>query len=110
MSDIEDESPKPAAAAPADEHDRDVAQLEREAARTRAQLGETVDALGAKLDVRSRATEQANVARATVTRAVVRARDAGTDQHGRPVPAVWIALGVTTAASVGVVLLVRARR
>lgn len=65
----------------------DVADLERELARTRAQLGETLDAVQAKPDVRSRAA----------------------DGRGRPLPAVWGGTGAVPLA-LAVVLVLRSRR
>ncbi len=88
-----------------------VEELELEAARTRAELGETVDALTAKLDVRSRARQELDVQRERAQHVAAEARRTLTDERGRPVPQVWVAGGAAALASVvGVLLLVRSRR
>lgn len=100
MSTDEGQGPRHAAAAEAGTDTQDVEQLEREVARTRQQLGDTVDALGTKLDVRSRMDQR-----------VAAARDAVTDRDGRPLPAVWVAAaGSALATVVGLVLWQRMRR
>lgn len=99
MSTDEGQGPRHAAAAEAGIDAQGVEQLEREVARTREQLGGTVDALGTKLDVRSGLDQR-----------VAAARDAVTDRDDRPLPAVWVAAaGSTLATIVGLVLWARAR-
>jgi uncharacterized protein DUF3618 len=59
-------------------------EIEAHIAQTREQLAETVDALGAKLDVRARATEKAADLRASLT-----------DADGRPTGTAWGAVAAT---------------
>lgn len=87
----------------------DVEELERQATRTRAQLGETVGALGAKVDVPTRARGQVDAGREKARHAALRTRRAMTDGRGRPVPAVWIGAG-TLGIATGLTILRRARR
>ncbi len=88
----------------------DLAELEKEVARTRAELGGTVDALSARLDVPTRAKGRVDASREKARRATLRAREAVIDEQGRPVPAAWLGAGTALAAAVGLALLVRARR
>lgn len=90
--------------------DADVERLERDAAGTRADLADTVDALTAKLDVKSRAKHGADAQLARAQHAVADVRRTATDRDGRPLPQVWVAGGVALAVVVGVPLLVRALR
>ena len=69
--------------------DEGVEQLEREAAATRAELGETVDALAAKLDVKRRAKHGADEQRARMQHAAANVRRSATDREGKP-PANWV--------------------
>lgn len=89
--------------------DADVERLERDAAGTRADLADTVDALTAKLDVKSGAKHGADAQLAKAQHAVADVRRTATDRDGRPLPQVWVA-GVTLAMVVGVPLLVGALR
>lgn len=107
----------------ADEPDRqDPEQLQADIARTRQRLGESVDALAARLDVASRAQHAARRARrraqdgsrdglAVLGAAGAWARSAVTDRSGRPRPATMavaaVALGGVAAGSVAAV---RSRR
>lgn len=87
-----------------------VDELRADVERTREELAETVDALGARLDIKARtrarlqATRQQAGARLETGRAragdlVVRARASATNQQGKPTP---LAFGV--AAGTGAVL------
>lgn len=87
-------------------------ELEADIARTREQLGQTVEALTTKLDVTSRtrdkvedlkhrASTQVGAAREEGSRLIVLARDAATDEHGKTKPAIPIG-----AAALGAVLVV----
>lgn len=89
-------------------------EIEADIERTREQLGETVDALTNKLDVKSRARDkvadakdraatQVDTAKAQGSRLVAQARDAATDEDGDTRPAVPVAAGLVGA---GIVLLV----
>ncbi|GAA1916212.1 hypothetical protein GCM10009737_17080 [Nocardioides lentus] len=78
-------------------------QLEAELAEQRRRLGETVDALSHKLDVKGQARERVTDARSQVV-------DLATDDDGRPSVAVAAAAGLAAAALVGWVLLAWSRR
>lgn len=111
MSTLDGSSPADATGAPEKGEHRDVGRLAEEVARTRAELGDTVDALSAKLDVRARAGQQVDVGRARARRAAVRTRESLTDQRGRPLPAVWIASGTTAlTAVIALAVFLRTRR
>jgi hypothetical protein len=73
-----------------------VAELRAEIQQTRADLGETVQALAAKADVKARALDQVEQVRARVR------RSAG------PVPVALVLAGLVAVA--GVILVVRGRR
>lgn len=88
----------------------DIEQLQQETARTRAELSDTVDALSAKLDVKSRARHEAQVRRARVQRAAANLRSRMTDRQGQPLPQVWAGGAAALAVLVvGVAVLVRSR-
>jgi cobalamin biosynthesis Mg chelatase CobN len=76
---------------------------------TRAELGETVQALAAKADVKARARDQVEQVKekalGQVEQAKVRAREVAT---ATPVPIALVVAGV--AAVVGIILVVRGRR
>lgn len=89
-------------------------ELQAQVEQTREELAQTVDALGAKLDVKTRAkekisstTEQARVAaeagRDRVVRVASSAVDSATDDKGRPTPPVIVAVGAAAAAALLVV-------
>lgn len=81
---------------------RSVEEIERDLERTRAQLGETVEALGAKLDVKSRTQDWAAEKKAATRRTTQQI----TDEHGRE-----LAFGVgALVAAVVVIAVWRARR
>jgi 1,4-dihydroxy-2-naphthoyl-CoA synthase len=83
----------------------DVAALREEIKQTRAELGETVQALAAKADVKARAKEQVEQ---TKQRARAHVHDASVKVRRNPVPVV--AALVAGAALVGIILIVRGRR
>ena len=105
MSDSESTKEKP-----------DLTRLRAEIQLTRAELGETVQALAAKADVKARAREQLDQTkeRALVqldqTKEKVRlaTADAGQRVRANPMPLALVAAGV--AAVVGVILIIRGRR
>lgn len=76
-----------------------IAELRAEIKQTRSDLGETVQALAAKADVKARAKEELGA---------VRARVVGSTRSAGPVPVVLVLAGL--AAVAGVILLVRGRR
>ncbi|MER7460084.1 DUF3618 domain-containing protein [Micromonospora sp. NPDC126480] len=90
--------------------------LREEIRRTRVELGETVEALAAKADVKKRlrtSTEQAKErmreqAAMTVARVRGQARQNGDRVRGNPVPFVALAAGALAAAVV--LMIVRGRR
>ena len=111
----------------------DATELQANIEQTRHDLGETVDALSAKLDVKSRtkarlndtkqrasvklndtrgqATVKLNETKVKASRLTASAKDSATDDAGKPKPAVLGgAAGVAVAAVAGVVLLVVRKR
>jgi CHASE3 domain sensor protein len=92
----------------------DVAALRAEIKQTRADLGETVQALAAKADVKARAKEQVEHAkdrvRAQAAEATGRVRDVALQAAGteRRVPVALLVAGA--AAIVGVIFLIRGSR
>lgn len=107
MSTFDEERGAPDTAAPGGEN---VEQLEHEAARTRAELGDTVDALTARLDVKSRARHELDARRARAQQGAANVRRAVTDRDGKPLPQVWAAGAAVLVAVVGVPLAVRMMR
>lgn len=103
---------------------RSPGEIEADLEQTRQELGETVDALSAKLDVKSRAKdqmaatkhragEQVQVARERATQAVAQGKNAATDEQGsvKPViPAVAGGVLLIAVAAAGVGLVRRYRR
>ena len=94
-------------------------QIEAEIDQTRQELGRTIDALSAKLDVKARTSRRlgvtkqqvlhkADVARQRSAELVTRGREAATDGLGRPKPAVPIGALVVVVAIAATVL--RGRR
>ena len=75
--------------------------IEADIAATREDLAETVDALSAKLDVKTRAQHKAEDTKEQV-------RDLATDPAGRPTPLLGAAGGV--AVGIVILLVLRARR
>ena len=112
----------------------EIDELQADIERTREELAETVDALTAKLDVKSRAKArmadtkqrtavqldtarkravvQLDTARVRTRELTAQARDNATDAQGKPTPAVLAGTGVAAAALValGVLLWSRSRR
>jgi len=91
-----DNRPAPGPDATADELQADIEQ-------TRADLGETVDALTQKLDVKARAKGKASEIRQGAGDVAARAKDSVTDDTGKPTP---IASAGSAVAAAAVVLLV----
>lgn len=97
----------------------DVAVLRDEIKQTRAELGETMQALAAKADVKARAKESASrtatqlkqSAGETAERAKLAVRDAGESARRNPTP--WLAVGgavLGAAILVGALVILRRRR
>lgn len=89
---------KPAAQPPSPQPRLSIEELRAEIQQTRAELGETVQALAAKADVKARALDQVEHARARARAAVATS----------PVPLALVVAGV--AAVVGIILVVRGRK
>jgi hypothetical protein len=91
----------------------DTEALRAEIARTRAALGETVQALAAKADVKARVRESAAQTtlrvRQQAAQATAQLRDQATRQ-GRRAPLPWAALAAGAVAAVVTVLVLRGRR
>jgi len=116
-------SSPPPASAPADPNadvvqGSEADQVRAEIAATREELGETVDALSAKLDVKARVEEKKTAAQETVKAKVNegvdvaktqahRLQEAATDEQGKPTPP---AIGAAAGAGFLLVLLLLLRR
>ena len=96
-------------------------ELQADIERSREELAKTVDALGAKLDVRTRtrdriaasrrkAEERLADARARAAGYTASARQAATDEQGKPTPVVVAGAAFVVAAGVVVAVLVYRRR
>jgi len=72
-----------------------VDELRADVERTREELAQTVDALGARLDVKARARARVAETRRQAGALAVRARASVTNAQGRPTP---VAFGVAAAA------------
>lgn len=104
------------------DHEPTVEELEAQIEQTRMDLGDTVEALSAKLDVKSRVKsgagdvahrgkEQIDVVRSRASAVLTQARDAALDERGRPQPPVLAGVaGVLILATAVVVVVVRRRR
>lgn len=88
------------------EADRVVADIEA----TRAELGSTVDALAAKLDVRAQARNRIDETRERAGTELTRLRAAATDDRGRPTATTVGVAGALVAAVVAVAAAVVRRR
>jgi hypothetical protein len=90
----------------------DIDELQSQIEQTREELAETVDALGAKLDVKARAKEKLSSTTEQARASVGRAVDSATDDKGRPTPPVIVAVSaaaVTALLVTGVVVWRRRR-
>jgi chromosome segregation ATPase len=104
------------------EHTAKVDELQADIERTREDLAETVDALTAKLDLKSRAKQrmvdakqraavQLDTAKGRTRALTARARNNATDAQGKPTPIVLVGTGVAAAlVALGVLLWSRSRR
>lgn len=77
--------------------------------RTRSELGDTVDALTQKLDLKAQAGQQVQAARAGATEKLQQARDAVTDDEGSPTPAAGAVAAAVLAVLIGVLVWRRRR-
>ena len=99
----------------------DIERLQAEIEQTREQLGETVDALTAKLDVKSRTKARLNATkqqagfkldqgRAKAVGLTTSAREVATTDDGKPTAPVLVGVGVAAAALVLVTVLAWRKR
>jgi hypothetical protein len=95
-------------------------QIQADIEQTREELGRTVEALSAKLDVKTRTSKRLGVAKEQVlhrteaarqrsAELVTRAREAATDDLGRPKPAVPVGALIVVVAIVATVVWERRR-
>ncbi len=87
----------------------EVADLEADIERTRADLADTVDKLAAKLDVKTRVRNSVADAKDNATTQLRRLQDRATDDEGRPTPAT-LGIGGAIAALVAVLIIIVWRR
>lgn len=91
-----------------------IEQAEAEVAATREELADTVDELGARLDVKTRAKQSVAEVRthaaAAVGDAAAQARHATLDDRGRPRPVALAVAGLVAAALGAAVVVWRKRR
>jgi hypothetical protein len=85
-------------------------ELEKQIEGMRQDLAETVDALSAKLDVKTRARERVDQVRGRVTGQVGHLRDVATDDQGRPTPQTIAVAAAGAAVLLGVTVLLVGRR
>jgi hypothetical protein len=83
----------------------DVAELEADIERTRADLADTVDQLTAKLDVKTRVRNSVADTKENVTAQLCKLQDHATDDEGKPTTAT-VGIGVSALAAVVAVLVV----
>jgi len=88
----------------------EVAALQADIERTRADLADTVDQLAAKLDVKTRVRNRANETKDNLTLQLRRLQDQGTDADGKPTPATLGISGGVLAAAIAVLVVVLWRR
>ncbi|MBW0106996.1 DUF3618 domain-containing protein [Pseudonocardia sp. KRD291] len=100
------DNPRDPQPGPDSDAERVVADIEA----TRADLGETVDALAGKLDVRAQARSQVEDTRERMRVETARLRAAATDGRGNPSGATKGFAGVVVAALVGAVAVALVRR
>lgn len=92
----------------------DIDTLQADIEATREQLGETVDALAAKLDVKGRTRARLQTSKQQATDTLISARDQAkdraTNQNGEVRREVLIGAGVLAAATVALVVVLTVRR
>jgi len=88
----------------------EVAELQADIERTRADLAQTVDQLTAKLDVKTRVRNRVSDTKETATGQLRRLRDQATDDGGKPTPTTMGVGGGVLAAAVAVLVVVLWRR
>ena len=95
-------------AAPND-HAASISEAEADIEQTRDDLGRTVDALKDKFDVKESAAAQVHNVQEHAAHVAADVKDAATDDHGKPKPAVPIGGAIAAAAAVVLVWLWRRR-
>lgn len=95
---------------PEPEQGASVDDIEADIERTREDLGDTVDALTDRLNVKAQAKRKAEEAKAKATSFAEHAKDAGTTDDGRPDPKVLAGAGAVVAVVVVVVVVLIRRR
>lgn len=85
-------------------------EIEADIERTRAELGETVEALGSKLDVKSQARRIAADGKVRANELVTQVQASATDDQGKPVATVWFGLGGMLVAGAAVAVLLASKR
>jgi hypothetical protein len=88
----------------------EVAELQADIERTRADLAQTVDQLTAKLDVKTRVRNRVTDTKETASVRLRRLRDQATDADGKPTPTTISVGGGVLAATVAVLVVVLWRR
>lgn len=118
---VEEASPDTASGGSGETDTRDTAQIEADIEQTRQELGETVEALTAKLDVKARArrrlvvtkeqaAQRADAARRRAAELVAQAKVAAADSEARSGRVVPVGVVVVVALSAAVVWQRRHRR
>jgi uncharacterized protein DUF3618 len=88
----------------------DMAELQADIERTRADLADTVDQLAAKLDVKSRVRTSVGETKDRAVAELSRLQDRATDDRGKPTPATLGIGGGVLAAAVAVLVVALWRR
>ena len=100
----------PGGNAPTDDASPEVADLQADIERTRADLAETVDQLTAKLDVKTRVRKSVADTKEDATAQLLKLRDQATDEQGKPTPKALGIGGGALAAVIAVVVIALWRR
>ena len=96
--------------APTEDASPDVAHLQADIERTRADLADTVDQLTAKLDVKTRVRTSVADTKDDATAQLRKLRDQATDEQGKPTPKALGIGGGALAAVIAVVVIALWRR
>ncbi|WP_051551276.1 DUF3618 domain-containing protein [Nocardioides sp. URHA0020] len=96
--------------APAEEAKPELAEVQADIERTRADLADTVDQLTAKLDVKTRVRNSLADTKDDATAQLRRLQDRATDDEGKPTPTTLGIGGGTLAAVLAVIVLALWRR
>ena len=96
--------------APTEDATPEVADLQADIERTRADLADTVDQLTAKLDVKTRVRNSVADTKDDVAAQLLKLRDQATDEQGKPTPKTLGIGGGALAAVIAVVVIALWRR